>query len=93
MKVNVYEAKTKLSQLLNRALVGEEIVIARHGKPLVRLVPVGEPRERMFGRFRGQFAVPENFDRDPEVERLFHESSLVPAAKRPRSRQRSRKYR
>ncbi len=43
--VNVYEAKSHLSQLLDRAEAGEEIVIARAGKPVVRLVPVrSEPR-------------------------------------------------
>lgn len=40
MQVNIYEAKAHLSQLLERALAGEEIVIARAGKPLVKLTPV-----------------------------------------------------
>ena len=48
MKVNVYEAKTKLSALLKRAARGEEILIARDGAPVARLVPVdgGAPRSR-----------------------------------------------
>lgn len=40
MQVNVYEAKAKLSALLDKALAGEEVVIARAGKPLARLTPV-----------------------------------------------------
>lgn len=51
--INVYEAKTHLSQLLDRALAGEEIVIARAGKPLVRLVPV-ESGARQPGIARGR---------------------------------------
>lgn len=40
MQINIYEAKTQLSALLDKALAGEQVVIARAGKPLVRLVPV-----------------------------------------------------
>ena len=40
MQVNVYEAKTKLSALLDKALAGEDVIIARAGKPLARLTPV-----------------------------------------------------
>jgi prevent-host-death family protein len=51
--VNVAEAKAKLSELLDRALAGEEIVIARSGKPLARLVPVKGANERKKGAWRG----------------------------------------
>jgi prevent-host-death family protein len=44
-KINIAEAKAKLSALLDRALGGEEIVIARAGKPLARLVPIKQPRK------------------------------------------------
>jgi prevent-host-death family protein len=44
MKVNIHEAKTRFSQLVDRALQGEEVIIARHGKPLLRLVPIESPR-------------------------------------------------
>lgn len=40
-KFNIHEAKTQLSQLVDRALSGEEVIVARHGRALVRLVPVG----------------------------------------------------
>lgn len=42
-KVNMHEAKTNFSKLVERALAGEEVVIARHGKPLVKLTPVEVP--------------------------------------------------
>ena len=63
MKVNVYEAKTKLSALLKRAARGEEILIARDGAPVARLVPVvgGAPRSRL-GLDEGAFTVPDDFN-------------------------------
>jgi prevent-host-death family protein len=51
--INVYEARGQFSRLLDEAEAGEEIVIARNGTPVVRLVPVNPPRRRL-GRFRGQ---------------------------------------
>ena len=51
--VNIYEAKTKLSRLVDRAAAGEEILIGRSGKPLVRLVPVDELGPRQPGLLRG----------------------------------------
>jgi prevent-host-death family protein len=51
--VNIYEAKTKLSRLVDRAAAGEEILIGRAGKPLVRLVPVEELGPREPGLLRG----------------------------------------
>ncbi|MGC2525912.1 MAG: type II toxin-antitoxin system prevent-host-death family antitoxin [Stellaceae bacterium] len=51
--VNVAEAKAKLSELLDRAVAGEDIVIARAGKPLARLVPVNPIEPRKPGAWRG----------------------------------------
>ena len=62
IEVGVHEAKTHLSRLLQRVAAGEEIVIARGGKPVARLVPVQGPRSRELGRDRGLFDVPEDFD-------------------------------
>jgi len=53
MQVNIAEAKAKLSALLDRALAGEEIVIARAGKPLARLVPMETMTRRKPGAWRG----------------------------------------
>jgi prevent-host-death family protein len=62
-EVNVYEAKTHLSRLLDRAEGGEEIVITRHGRPVARLGPLREqPRTRKLGRLRGRIRMSEDFD-------------------------------
>ncbi|HEX9735624.1 MAG TPA: type II toxin-antitoxin system Phd/YefM family antitoxin [Thermoanaerobaculia bacterium] len=64
-QVNVHEAKTTLSRLLNRVVEGEEIVIARAGRPVARLVPMERrSRPRVLGQDAGLFEVPEDFD-DP----------------------------
>jgi prevent-host-death family protein len=52
-QVNIAEAKAKLSELLDRALGGEEIVIARAGKPLVKLMPLQRKRPRKPGAWKG----------------------------------------
>jgi len=61
-EVNVHEAKTHLSRLLRRVLSGEEIVIARSGVPVARLVPIEPRARRVFGVDRGRFEVPDDFD-------------------------------
>jgi len=61
-QVNVYEAKTHLSRLLTEAVRGEEIVIARDGVPLVRLVPVMPPtKPKLLGLMPG-IVIADNFD-------------------------------
>ena len=61
--VNVHEAKTHLSRLLEEAAAGEEVVIAKAGKPIARLVAYGDSRpRRRFGRDAGLFDVPDDFD-------------------------------
>ena len=57
MQINVHEAKTQLSRLLERAHSGEEIVIAKNGQPYARLVPLAPPPIRELGFLRGQFEV------------------------------------
>ena len=59
IQVNVQEAKTRLSQILAEAEQGEEVVIARDGKPVARLVPVAHPAPREVGFVGG--SVPESF--------------------------------
>ena len=71
VQVNIHEAKTNLSQLLSRAALGEDIVIAKAGKPIVRLVPIEEPsQERVLGQDEGLFVVPEDFN-DPLPEDIL----------------------
>jgi prevent-host-death family protein len=53
--VNMHQAKSSLSRLVERALAGEDVVIARNGEPLVRLVPVAKERQpRVSGRYKGK---------------------------------------
>jgi prevent-host-death family protein len=66
---NVHEAKTHLSRLVEEAVAGEDIVIAKAGKPRVRLVPVDEPPKRKLGFMKG-WDVPDEafFEPLPEEE-------------------------
>jgi prevent-host-death family protein len=68
--VGVHEAKTNLSDLLRRAEAGEEVVICRSGAPVARLVPIAPAGKRRFGRDRGRFEVPEDFN-DPLPPEFF----------------------
>jgi prevent-host-death family protein len=70
---NMHEAKTHLSRLAERAAQGEEIVIARNGRALARLVPIEERRPRKLGLWKGKVRMGEDFD-DPlpwEIQRHF----------------------
>lgn len=67
MIVNMHEAKTHLSRLVDRAAAGEEIVIGRAGRPLVRLVPyAAEARPRKPGALKGKLFVADDFDETPD---------------------------
>lgn len=62
-KVNIHEAKTHLSRLVEQAGAGEEIILAKAGKPVARLVPLdGLRTRRKLGLLAGRFTVPEDFD-------------------------------
>jgi prevent-host-death family protein len=64
--VNVHDAKTNLSRLLERVERGEEIVIARAGKPVARLCPIlTRSRRRRLGKFAGQIEIADDFDELP----------------------------
>jgi prevent-host-death family protein len=73
--VNVHAAKTHLSSLLEDVLKGEEVIIAKAGTPIAKIVPIERLRQpRQPGTLRGQFwAAPDAWDPDPELERLFYE--------------------
>ena len=63
VEVNIHEAKTQLSRLLDQALAGEEVIIMRSGRPLARLTPLKPAKlVRTFGSARGDFVVPDDFD-------------------------------
>lgn len=61
-EVSVHDAKTHLSRLLRRVAAGEQIVIARAGKPIAILMAVGKARRRKLGIDEGKFAVPDDFN-------------------------------
>jgi prevent-host-death family protein len=63
--VNIHDAKTRLSQLIERVEAGEEIVIARAGRPVARLAPLkAHLGPRRLGRLDGRFRIPDDFN-DP----------------------------
>ncbi len=73
--VNIHEAKTHLSRLVDAAAKGEPFIIAKAGKPLVKVVPVeAPPAPRRLGLMRGQFTIPDDFDTmdQEEIEKLFY---------------------
>ena len=65
--VNMHAAKTTLSALIADALAGEEVVIAKNGKPLVRLTPLAETKPSdAFGMDAGRITIAPDFDRTPD---------------------------
>ncbi|MDO9467616.1 MAG: type II toxin-antitoxin system Phd/YefM family antitoxin [Thiobacillus sp.] len=61
--INIHEAKTHLSRLLEQVAMGEEIVIAKAGKPIARLVPLeAPPKKRQLGLLKGKLNVQDDFD-------------------------------
>jgi prevent-host-death family protein len=73
-KVNIYEAKTRLSQLVEEAASGRDVVIARAGRPVARLTRLaGAGRKRRLGVLDGHFRIPDDFNRPlpDEVLRAF----------------------
>ncbi len=69
MKVNMHEAKTRLSQLVEQALRGEEVIIARNGAPAVRLTPIEAPaQKRVLGFGKGNLTVEQALEPMTEEE-------------------------
>jgi prevent-host-death family protein len=80
-QVNMHEAKTHLSRLVERVEGGAEIVISRAGKPAAKLVPIEETRlgPRKLGGWEGRVWMAPDFDDfDKEIERMFEESEIFP---------------
>ena len=72
--LNIHEAKTQLSKLVDLAAQGESVVIAKAGKPMVKVVALDSPAApRRLGALQGEFKVPEDFDRmgEDEIADLF----------------------
>ncbi|MGK6316120.1 type II toxin-antitoxin system Phd/YefM family antitoxin [Neorhizobium sp. DT-125] len=74
--VNIHEAKTHLSRLVEEAANGEGFVIAKAGKPMVKVVPLGEApkKKRRAGFLKGYAQIPENFNTmfAKEIEEMFY---------------------
>ena len=76
MEINIHQAKTHLSKLLERVALGEEVIIAKAGKPVAKLVAIDQhPKTRLLGSAKGEFIVPDDFNEPlpKEIEDLFYE--------------------
>ena len=61
--VNIYDAKTRLSQLVDRAASGEDVIVSRNGKPLARITRLVQPKRKInFGLLKGKVTVRADFD-------------------------------
>ena len=75
--VNIHEAKTQLSRLIEQAIQGDSFIIAKAGKPLVKVTRLDAPspdQAKRLGFMAGQITVPDDFDRmgSEEIEQLFN---------------------
>lgn len=76
LTVNIHDAKTQLSRLVEHAAQGEAFIIAKAGKPMVKVVPLDHAdtgTERRIGFMAGEFSIPDDFDRmgSDEIAELF----------------------
>ncbi len=78
--VNIHAAKTNLSKLIEKTQNGEEIIIAKAGKPVAKLVEYKvKPKKRKFGLWKGKVWIADDFDaEDPEINKLFYEGDIFP---------------
>ncbi len=81
-QINVHEAKTHLSRLLEDVSEGGEVVIAKHGKPIARLVPYEakyEAPRKLTGNWKGKVEINDDFDAcDEEIAELFYNGKIFP---------------
>lgn len=78
--VNIHDAKSNLSRLIEKTSKGEEIIIAKAGKPVAKLSAYKEkPKPRKMGLWKGKISIPDNFnDEDEEINKLFYEGQIEP---------------
>jgi prevent-host-death family protein len=90
MEVNIHQAKTHLSRLLQRVAAGEEVTIARAGVPVARLVAAGpRGKSRPMGMDEGKIRIAEDFDApDLALEALFYDARITSAPTRKRKKKR-----
>jgi prevent-host-death family protein len=75
--VNIHEAKTHLSKLVEQAAHGEPFIIAKAGKPMVKVIAIAAPagkKPKRLDSLKGQFSIPDDFDRmfEKEIEQMFY---------------------
>lgn len=82
MVVNIHEAKTHFSKLIERVRAGEEVVIAKAGHPVAKLVPIADGQgPRVPGALKGKIWLAEDWDSpevNKEIEKIFEESVIFP---------------
>jgi prevent-host-death family protein len=91
MEVNIHEAKTHFSKLLQRVAAGEEVIIARAGVPVAKIVPVeAAPAKRQLGLYRGQIWMADDFDTLPDdlMAAFYGEEPAPKKVKKPATRKR-----
>ena len=77
MVINISEAKTNLSKLVDMVYHGEKVVIAKNNLPLVDMIPHKPQGKRTLGLLQGKFEVPDNFlDEDPEINDMFYKEDV-----------------
>jgi prevent-host-death family protein len=77
MTLNLYEAKTQLSALVEQAAAGAEIIIAKNGKPMAKLVAIRDRPNRKPGRLKGKIWMSRDFDAPmPDIEADFENSKI-----------------
>jgi prevent-host-death family protein len=81
VQLNIYEAKTRLSQLVDKAAAGEEVIIARNGRPVARLVPIQrQPVKRVPGGWQGRVWIAPDFDEpDQDIIDAMENGPVFPA--------------
>ena len=97
MQVNMLEAKNQLSKLVKAALEGEEVIIANHGRPVVRLVKLADPpKTRGYGAWKGLVELADDWD-SPQTNAAIADailnSPLFPAPRAPKPAAKPRRKR
>ena len=95
MQVNMLEAKNQLSKLVKAALDGEDVVIANHGKPMVRLVKMAnQPKTRGYGAWKGLVEMADDWDSpqtNAAVAKVILNSAIFPAPPVPKASSKPRR--
>jgi len=78
--VNMHQAKTQLSKLVEKACRGEEVILANNGTPVAKIVPATMKAQRTLGAYVGKMKVPENFNNPlpKDIEDAFYDSKILP---------------